>query len=227
MSKVTAEQLRSTIQAMLDDKKAREEDHKKKSKKGQPFVESVELQIGLRDYDPERDKRFTGAIRLPSQPYPNRKIALIGTAAHCQQAAAAGIPAIDADALKKFNKDKKLIKKWAKPYHQLIASESIVKQIPKLAGNVFNKINKFPISVGESENVAEKVKELKSTVRFQLKKVLCMGTAVGTLALSEEQLRQNINMSVNFLVSLLKKGWQNVRTLHIKTTQGKPFKIYP
>ena len=60
---------------MLEDKKARDEDHKKKGRKAKPgFVETVELQIGLRDYDPERDKRFTGAIRLPSQPYPNRKV---------------------------------------------------------------------------------------------------------------------------------------------------------
>lgn len=154
------------------------------------------------------------------------QIALIGTAAHCDQAKKAGVPFIDVEGLKKFNKDRKLIKKWAKPYQQLLASESIMKQIPKLAGNVFNKINKFPISLGENENVEEKIKELRSTVRFQLKKVLCLGTAVGTADLGDEQLRQNINMSINFLVSLLKKGWQNIRTLHIKTTMSKSYRIY-
>jgi len=70
----------------------------------------------LRDYDPERDKRFTGAIRLPNVPAPKKKIAIIGTAAHCDQAKLANIPFIDVDGLKKFNKDKKLVKKWAKPY---------------------------------------------------------------------------------------------------------------
>jgi len=34
-----------------------------------------------------------------------------------------------------------------------------------------------------------------------------MGTAVATVEHSPEQIRQNINMSINFLVSLLKKGW--------------------
>lgn len=33
-------------------------------------------------------------------------------------------------------------------------------------------------------------------------------------------------MSVNFLVSLLKKNWQNVRTLYIKSTMGKPVRLY-
>lgn len=52
--------------------------------------------------------------------------------------------------------------------------------------------------------------EIKATVKFQLKKVLCMGVAVGNLSMEEKQIQQNIQMSVNFLVSLLKKNWQNV-----------------
>ena len=38
------------------------------------FVETVELQIGLKNYDPQRDKRFSGTIRLPSIPRPNMAI---------------------------------------------------------------------------------------------------------------------------------------------------------
>jgi len=59
-----------------------------------------------------------------------------------------------------------------------------------------------------------------------LKKVLCLGSAVGTMAMTEEELRQNINMSINFLVSLLKKGWQNIKSLYIKTSMGKPERLY-
>jgi large subunit ribosomal protein L10Ae len=40
--------------------------------------------------------------------------------------------------------------------------------------------------------------------------VLCMGVAVGNVAMEEKQVFQNVQMSVNFLVSLLKKNWQNV-----------------
>jgi large subunit ribosomal protein L10Ae len=38
------------------------------------FLETVELQIGLKNYDPQRDKRFSGTIRLPSIPRPNMAI---------------------------------------------------------------------------------------------------------------------------------------------------------
>lgn len=36
----------------------------------------------------------------------------------------------------------------------------------------------------------------------------------------------NVMYAVNFLVSLLKKNWQNVKCLYIKTTMGKSYRIY-
>jgi hypothetical protein len=35
-----------------------------------------------------------------------------------------------------------------------------------------------------------------------------------------------LQMSINFLVSLLKKNWQNVKSLYIKSSMGKPFRLY-
>lgn len=54
------------------------------------------------------------------------------------------------------------------------------------------------------------VAETKALVKFQLKKVLCMGVAVGHVGMDDKQIFQNVQLSVNFLVSLLKKNWQNV-----------------
>jgi large subunit ribosomal protein L10Ae len=44
--------------------------------------------------------------------------------------------------------------------------------------------------------------------------------------MTEEQLYQNISLSINFLVSLLKKNWQNVRALYIKSSMGTAQRIY-
>ncbi|CAG8792905.1 9142_t:CDS:1, partial [Acaulospora morrowiae] len=60
--------------------------------------------------------------------------------------------------------------------------------------------------------------ELRSTIKFQLKKVLCLGVAVGHVGMSEDELVANIMLSINFLVSLLKKNWQNVKSLYIKSS---------
>ena len=73
---------------------------------------------------------------------------------------------------------------------------------------------KFPTLVTHQESLESKVNETKAMVKFQLKKVLCMGVAVGNVAMEEKQVFQNVQMSVNFLVSLLKKNWQNVSHWH-------------
>jgi large subunit ribosomal protein L10Ae len=70
------------------------------------------------------------------------------------------------------------------------------------------------------------VNETKASIKFQLKKVLCLAVAVANVEMSDAEIRTNIVYAVNFLVSLLKKNWQNVRSLYIKSTMGKPFRIY-
>ena len=68
---------------------------------------------------------------------------------------------------------------------------------------------------------------MKGTIKFQMKKVLCLAVAVGHLKMTDDELVYNIHLAVNFLVSLLKKNWQNVRAaLYIKSTMGKPQCLY-
>merc|ERR1711956_52231 len=38
--------------------------------------------------------------------------------------------------------------------------------------------------------------------------------------------RKNVHLAMNFLVSLLKKHWQNVKSLHIKSSMGKVQRLY-
>ncbi|TVU36427.1 hypothetical protein EJB05_18360 [Eragrostis curvula] len=211
MSKLQNDAVREAIASITND--AREKQRK--------FVETIELQIGLKNYDPQKDKRFSGAVKLPHIPRPKMKVCMLGDAQHVEEAERVGMDSMDVEALKKMNKNKKLVKKLAKKYHAFLASEAIIKQIPRLLGPGLNKagkdlsfsivrIGKFPTLVTHQESLENKVNEIKATVKFQLKKVLCMGVAVGNCGMEEKQIFQNVQMSVNFLVSLLKKNWQNV-----------------
>ena len=78
---------------------------------------------------------------------------------------------------------------------------------------------------------------MRATIKLQLKsiillqvpvtdaclEVLCLGVAIGNITMTDDELVANIMLAVNFLVSLLKKGWQNVGSLVIKSTMGKPY----
>jgi len=216
MSKLNSESLRTSVKEVLKNSA----DNKKK------FVETIELQIGLKNYDPQKDKRFSGALKLPLECKPRLKFCVLGDQLHCDQAEKLGIDFKDIEALKKLNKNKKLVKKLAQKYDAFLASETVLRQIPRILGPGLNKAGKFPTLIGATEDMQEKMLSVKSTVKFQLKKVLCIGVAVGHVALSEDQIVTNISLAVNFLVSLLKKNWQNIKSLYIKSTMGKPQRIY-
>jgi len=190
------------------------------------FLETVELQIGLKNYDTSRDKRFSGTIKLPSVPRPNMSVCILGDQHDIDRAKHGGVDAMSADDLKKLNKNKKLIKKLARKYDAFIASESLIKQIPRLLGPGLSKAGKFPTPVSHADDLTGKINDVKSTIKFQLKKVTCLAVAVGNVGMTQEQLVANIMLAINYLVSLLKKGWQNVGSLTIKATMSPPKRLY-
>ena len=219
MSKIGSDKMKAAIHEMLTT-----------NHKDRKFKETIDLQIGLKDYDINKDKRFQGAVKLPNVIRPSLKICVNAAAVHSEQCKKDNIDFITTDSLSKKidpdDKKGKQLKKWSRHYKILFVSESIVGQLPKLGGKFFAKWGKFPLVIKGNEQVKVKVDEQLASVKFQLKKVLCLGVAVGNVDMTEEQIRQNLNMTINLLVSLLKKGWNNIKSLYIKTTMGKPVSLF-
>jgi len=190
------------------------------------FCETVEIQITLKNYDPQRDKRFSGTFRLPTVPRPNLKCCMLGNAAHCEQADRIGVSHMSVDDLKKLNKNKKLVKKLAKKYDFFLASDNMIKQIPRLLGPGLTKAGKFPTLLSSSDDMQEKIDEVKSTIKFQMKKVMCLNVAIGNVEMDKQQIIVNTQLAANFLASLLKKQWQNIGQMYVKSTMGPPQQIF-
>merc|ERR1711935_103577 len=191
------------------------------AEKKRKFLETVELQIALKNNDPQRDKRFSGTVKLRHVPKSKYAMCIIGDERHLDEARALGIDCKSVEDLKKLNKNKKLVKKLARSYDAFIASDGLIKQIPRILGPGLNKAGKFPTALSHTESMEEKVETVKRTIKFQMKKVLCLSVAVGHVEMEDDELLANIMLAVNFLVSLLKKNWQNVRSLNIKSTMGR------
>ena len=228
MSKLSSELLDKAIDDILafsagEDVHINGEDKKGKKRN---FTETIEIQITLKNYDPVRDKRFSGTFRLPTVPRPNLKCCVLGNAAHCEQADRIGVDQMSVEDLKKLNKNKKLVKKLAKKYDFFLASDNMIKQIPRLLGPGLTKAGKFPTLLAGGEDMQEKIDEVKSTIKFQMKKVMCLNVAVGNVDMDKQQIIVNTQLSANFLASLLKKQWQNIGQIYIKSTMGPSIQVY-
>jgi large subunit ribosomal protein L10Ae len=218
-SKIQADILEEAVAAILV--------HSLETKK-RNFLETVELQIALKNYDPTKDKRFSGTVVLPHVPRDKFTICVIGDQRHLDEAKANGIPCKSQDELKLLKKDKKLVKKLARSYNGFLASSSLIRKIPRILGPGLNKAGKFPAIINNSDTLTEKVASAKATIKIQLKskKTLCLAMAVGNVGMTKDDIIENIFLAMNTAASLLPKNWQQIKRVTLKSTMGPPQRVF-
>ena len=109
-------------------------------------------QINLKNYDTQKDKRFAGSVKLPRVARPRYRVCVIG-----EQATKLKVPHMNLDDLKKLNKNKNLVKKLCNQYDAFLASDSLIKTIPRVVGPHMNRAGKFPSSLTQSDDINAKV----------------------------------------------------------------------
>lgn len=72
----------------------------------------------------------------------------------------------------------------------------------------------------------QKIDEVKSTIKFQMKKVMCLSVSVGNVDMDKQEIVVNTQLACNFLASLLKKQWQNIGQIYLKSTMGPSQQIF-
>ena len=189
------------------------------------FTETIELQIKLRGYIINKDKRFVGSIKLPHVIRPNVRVGVLGNKIHCEEAQKLGVPAYDLATLTSFNKEKKVVKKWTRRHHLFIASADVINQVNRVLGQTYTKANKFPTNIKDS-TVEKVLDEVRKTANIRLKKSVAFGVPVANVTMTERQVYENIMLCTNFIVTLLKKGWQSVGSINLKSTMGHAHRIY-
>ncbi|CAF0991007.1 unnamed protein product [Rotaria sordida] len=216
-NKISKETLRESIDHLLDYANVH---HQRK------FVETVELQIVLKNYDTQREKRFATNIQLRYPIRPRYKVCVYGDEQHCDEARLHNIPHMSTDDLRRMNKDRKKKRKLEHRYHAFLASENVIRQIPRLLGPGLGRAGKFPTLITHTESLRDKIEQMKGNIRIQLKKQPLINVPVGHVNMTGEQLMSNITMTINCAVALLRKHWQHVQKVYIKSTMGPSRRLY-
>ena len=53
-----------------------------------------------------------------------------------------------------------------------------------------------------------------------------LSVAIGHLKMKHEEIEENVIIAVDFLITLLKDKWENIRSIIIKSTYGRPHRIF-
>ncbi len=129
----------------------------------------------------------------------------------------------------KYN-DVKSLKKLADSYDYFIAQAKLMPLVAKSFGKVLGIKGKMPNPklgsvIPPNANVESLVNKLKLSVRLQAKKATNLQCIVGKENQAEEEVIDNILTVYNTTLKQLPNEVQNIKSVQLKLTMGKPVKI--
>jgi|SRR3989344_5488102 len=206
--------------------KALQEIKKQPQKK---FVQSYDLIINLKDHDIKQNPLdFFANIPFPKGK--KIKVAAFVDQLLTEQSSKYCDKTIRDTEFDRYKEDKKSIKKLAQEHDYFIAQATIMPKVAAAFGKALGARGKMPnpklgCVVPPNANLEPLVKKLGTTVRLSAKKGTNLQCQVGKQDQSEEQLIENILAVYQTAVKHLPNEAQNIKSILLKTTMGKPVKV--
>ncbi|MBD3196109.1 MAG: 50S ribosomal protein L1 [Candidatus Lokiarchaeota archaeon] len=231
--KVDEQLLRKSLDTAIDFSVIKKEGHKPKKRN---FDESVDLIINLKDIDLKDPKqRIDKELILP---FPVTKdgladLCVIASGEMLLQAKKTDIDTMSDDDIEQLNeKEKKEKKKFVKKYEFFIVEDKMMPTVARYLARFLGPRGKMPkpfpagygivSSVEEMENAIDRY---KNVIRIQVKKTPIVQVKVGKKSMEMKKVLENIETVVDFVVDQMPHKYNNIRSMYIKTTMGKPVKV--
>lgn len=125
---------------------------------------------------------------------------------------------------------KKELRKIAGKYDYFLGQANIMPKIAASFGRVLGPRGKMPnpkagCIVPPKAPLAPLIERLQKTIKVSIKKAPTVQTMVGTQAMTEQQVVDNIKSLYEQIVHNLPKEENNVRHVYLKVTMSKPVKL--
>jgi len=165
-------------------------------------------------------KKLSGIVLLPFDSRYHTRICVFTDTAHSIEAKTLQLYHIDFEGLKKIKDKKKILKKLIKKFHKFLVSEKLLKTVLRCLGPTLVRCGKFPRVLDHSTPLGEQIMLLQKEVRIHFKKNTNSGLVIGNIAQDTQKIKNNIIVILNFFYSLIKKKFNFIKTVLIKSTMG-------
>jgi len=198
----------------------------KKSSKKRNFSQTYDLVLTLRGLDLKKTDQhvdFFASIHY-SRGKKLKVCALVGPEL-VDEAKKVCDETVTAEDFSKY--DKKQAKKLAESYDFFIAQANIMGKVATAFGKVFGPRGKMPnpkvgCVVPPKTNLQPLYDRLQKTVRVSAKTALMLQIPVGSEAMKDEEVIDNIKTVYDQIIHHLPAEKNNVKNIYLKTTMGKP-----
>ena len=191
------------------------------------FTQSIELVVRLREVDLKKpENRINEAIALPNPPEKALKVCVIASGDLATRAKAAGADMlVGREEIENLAKDKKGARKLAQEYDFFIAEAPMMPLVGRALGSFLGPRGKMPTPIPPNAPIDQVIINHRKMVRVRMREQPVLQCRVGTEAMPDEKLVENIQAVVSRIEQKLERGFKNIGEILVKGTMSKPVKI--
>jgi large subunit ribosomal protein L1 len=202
----------------------------KKAKEQAPerkFTESVDMTINLKNIDMSQPKnRIDETILLPNGNGRVVKIAVLGSGDIVTQARESGVELImGPEEIERLGGAPREARKVASEHQFFLAETQVMSLVGRWLGPRLGPRGRMPQPIPAGTDIRPIVERLRKSVKIRTKDKMSFSLKVGTTAMSEEEIAENIDAVLKRILSKLEMGDFQVRSVYIKTTMGPSVKV--
>jgi len=201
--------------------KAREASAKRK------FEQSIEIIVNLREVDMKRpENRVNLRVQLPNG-VGSKKVLIFASGDLALRARRAGVDGVvEPSELDSMAKDKKEAKKKLKDFDVFVAEAPMMPTVGRVVGPVLGPKGKMPIPVPPTAPIDSVIERERKVIIVRSRDKPLLQCVVGTEAMENERIAENIDAVVSNLARTLKRGLANVRSIYLKLSMGETVRLF-
>lgn len=189
------------------------------------FKQTFDLIINLKNVDLKKpENRIKTTVSLPKNLGKTAIICIIADALIPHTKDLENVIIIKKDELDRLNKQK--VKRIASTAKAFIAEAPLMPLVGKHLGQVLAPRNKMPKPIPSTlTNLKPLINKLSNEIDIALKTSPVVQCPLGVEAMSDEDIAANAEAVISAVTTALPRGKQQIRSVLIKTTMGKPIKV--
>lgn len=118
-------------------------------------------------------------------------------------------------------------RKLCDSYDMFFAAKGVIPLLPKLLGKTFFKKKKLPLPIDLThKNWKEQIERACGSGLFYIKSGTCSVVKIGRVSMEEREVVENVVEGINGVIELVPKGWEGVRSFHLKLSGSLGLPLY-
>ncbi len=190
------------------------------------FVETVEVAINLRDVDLQNpQKRINAEVALPHGRGRPARVAVFAQGEMAVISKKIVDTVLGPDQIDELSENKREARKLADKFDFFVAETGLMATIGKSLGVVLGPRGKMPRPIPPQADIERIINSLTNLVPVRSKDRPTFHVPFGNIAMTKEQLADNLETILKRVESNLDRGTENIASIWVKTTMGKAVRL--